>query len=109
MHVLMNIQNALLIEYLITYFTGIKALTTIYVFMVYQTTLVTVCFITYFTATPALSTMYALICCYMTILTECPIHTSHEYGRSPLYTRICLNRLLLLLYALMQTSPTSGR
>jgi len=61
MHVLMNIQTALLTECLITYFTGITALTTIYAFMVYQTNLVTVRLITYFTATRALSTIYALI------------------------------------------------
>jgi len=63
MLVLMNIQNALLTECLITYFTGIMAFTTVCAFMPYQTTLVSVCLITYFTATRALSTMYVLMYC----------------------------------------------
>jgi hypothetical protein len=38
MHVLMNIQNALLTEFLIAYFTGIMALTTMLALMRYQIT-----------------------------------------------------------------------
>ena len=63
MHVLINIQTALPTECLITYFTGIIVLTTVYVFMLYQTTPPTLCLITYFTATPAFSTIHALMCC----------------------------------------------
>jgi len=55
MHVLMNIQTALLTVCLTTYFTGIMVLPTMYVFMVYETTLVTVCLITHITNIKALT------------------------------------------------------
>jgi hypothetical protein len=52
----MKIQTALLNECLITYFTGIMALTNIYAFMLNQRTLVTVCLITHITNIRVLTT-----------------------------------------------------
>jgi len=104
MLVLMNIQNALLTECLITYFTGIMALTTAHAFMVYQNNLVTVYLITYVTNIRALTTVFAFMFIKLLLSLYASLHTSQLHGLSPLYMYLWFNRLLLLLYALLHTS-----
>ena len=55
MQSLMSIQNALFPECLITYFTAIWSLTTVYALMFYHMTLVTLCLITHITYIRALT------------------------------------------------------
>ena len=73
MHVLMNIQTALLSECLITHLTDKMALTTGFAFMTYQTTLVTVCLITHITNIRALTTVFAFMTYQTTLVTVCLI------------------------------------
>ena len=71
MQSLMFYQAALLTECLITYFTAIRALTTMYAYMPYQIAPFTECLITHITHKRALSTMYALMCYHIALCTEC--------------------------------------
>jgi len=79
MHVLMNIQTALLIECLITHLTGKMALTTLFAFMTYQTTLATVCLITHITNIRSLTTVFAFMPYQTTLITVCH-HTHHKHN-----------------------------
>ena len=58
MQALMSYKTALLSECLITYFTAVRALTTVNVLMSYKNTLLTECFITHFTCIWPLTPMY---------------------------------------------------
>ena len=73
MYMLMSYQTAKLTECLITYFTNIRALTTMYAFMFYQSILVSERFITHITNIRALMTVHTLMSYQIALLTECRI------------------------------------
>ena len=75
MHMLMNIQTALLTEYLITYITNIRALTIMHAIMCYQIPLL---LNAYFTALWALITVYVFVVYQITH--DCmPYYTHHKH------------------------------
>jgi len=66
-------QSASLTECLLTYFTLIWVLTTMYAFMNYQTTIVPVRIITHITNIRTLTTMHTLMSYQIALCTECLI------------------------------------
>jgi hypothetical protein len=75
---LMSCKTNLSNECFVTCFTAIRALTSMYVCMLYQTTLVTECLITHIKNIWALTSMYALMSLDLSV-DRMPYYTHHKY------------------------------